>query len=129
MSPYREPGKPLEDPPEEPEDQICACGHPASKHRWFNSEFIGCTAEGYYNTTIRGNEVLKHQMEEICKCERFVHRCETPLIKSLEAVLTDLGNSAAFQAFEPKRSPEAADYLVSSRTRLREIIEGLKKGK
>jgi hypothetical protein len=50
---------------------LCECGHPHDVHHWFNSEFIGCPALGYYDESIIKGERVKHQLKEICKCQRY----------------------------------------------------------
>lgn len=74
---YREPG-----PGPEPEPKYicsgsvctyprCECGHKHDEHHWFNSEFVGCIALGYYSESIIKGVLVKHQLKEICKCQRY----------------------------------------------------------
>ncbi len=126
MTPYREPGKTVDE--KDPEDLMCTCGHLQSKHHWFNSEFVGCVAKGYYKETHSVDGVItNHQLKEICQCQRFVHRCESPLVNNLYKALTDMGNAVAFLSAKPG-APEAVGYISAAKAHIVEIIAGLKKG-
>lgn len=50
---------------------LCECGHKHDEHHWFNSEFVGCIALGYYNESIIKGERVKHQNMEVCKCQKY----------------------------------------------------------